>query len=121
MQRFTSFFVAVLFAGISFTLTAQQQSPDNLLAFSFTSDKNWVFQSAENPGSLMIDFGAFNTLPYKIHIFSESGQLVYVDDLDFVASTVIYSVDLEELKKGRYLLSVSSPDDKVYAHHFTKE
>jgi hypothetical protein len=121
MQRFLPILIAVLFAGISLLSTAKAENSNYLFDDSYASDKNWVYQSAENPGNLMIDFAALNSLPYKIHIFAENGQLVYVDDLDFVSSNVIYSVELHDLKKGKYLLSVSAVGDEVYAHHFTKE
>ena len=120
MSYFLNFALLLSFVFISTASIAQSNQQDNLLTYIHT-DKEWVLQSSDNSSNLMIDFQALRSMPYKIHIFSEDGMLVYADDLVFIPSTAIYSVEIEDLKKGRYLLSVSGLGNEVYSHHFTKE
>lgn len=120
MSHILSFSFILIFSILANLSYSQAEHSGNLLAFQ-TPEKDWVFQAADQSSNLMIDFKALQSTPYKIHIFSEDGLLVYADDLVFVPTTAIYSVEIDDLKKGRYLLSVSALGNDVYSHHFTKE
>ncbi len=96
-------------------------SSPNHLSDTNTDKDNWAYVMKDEPKTLYVDFAVLESVPYKVHIFNQDGRLVYHDDLAFVSNASTYSIELDELKSGNYLISVSSVDNKVFSQVFTMD